>query len=167
MSARDQTAHLKVYTTPEIVARYAGMDSLSACEQRLFDTYLHPGQTVLDLGVGGGRTTPYLSRQASHYVGVDYSEEMIDACRSKFPHLQFNVADASGLSQFADASFDSVVSHTTELTAYRGRNEKGACANVIAFSKQAGSTSSHHTTRALCFLIGDGTGIACESCPAK
>ena len=34
---------------------------------------------------------------------------MIRACRSKFPHLRFNVADASDLSQFADASFDSVV----------------------------------------------------------
>lgn len=109
MSARDQAAHLKVYTTPEIVARYAGMDSLSACEQLLFGTYLQPGMTVLDLGVGGGRTTPYLSCHASHYVGIDYSEEMVNACHNKFPHLQFNVADASDLSQFADASFDSVV----------------------------------------------------------
>lgn len=64
---------------------------------------------ILDLGVGGGRTTPYLSAIASRYVGVDYSEEMIRACRSRFPHLEFSVADASDLAQFADASFDSVV----------------------------------------------------------
>jgi len=109
MSARDQAAHLKVYNAPEIVAQYAGMDFLSACEQVLFDTYLEPGMAILDLGVGGGRTTPYLSRIASRYVGIDYSEEMIRTCRSKFPHLQFDVADASDLSQFGDTSFDSVV----------------------------------------------------------
>ena len=109
MSASDQAAHLKVYNTPEIVARYAAMDSLSACEQVLFDTYLRPGATILDLGVGAGRTTPHLSAIASRYVGVDYSEEMIRACRTRFPHLQFNVADAADLSQFADASFDAVV----------------------------------------------------------
>ena len=109
MSASDQAAHLRVYSAPEIVAQYAGMDSLSACEQLLFDAYLQPGKSILDIGVGGGRTSPYLCQRASRYVGVDYSEEMIRACRSRFPHLQFEVADASDLSQFADASFDSVV----------------------------------------------------------
>src|SRR5215471_249530 len=109
MSASDQAAHLKVYNTPEIVARYAAMDSVSACEQALFDSYLRQGMAILDLGVGAGRTTPHLSAIASRYVGIDYSEEMIRACRSKFPHLQFNVADASDLSQFHDASFDAVV----------------------------------------------------------
>jgi len=74
MSARDQAAHLKVYSAPEIVAQWAAMDSLTACEQLLFDTYLRPGMAILDLGVGGGRTTPYLSAIASRYVGVDYSE---------------------------------------------------------------------------------------------
>ena len=109
MSASDQAAHIKVYNTPEVVARYAAMDSLSACEQVLFDTYLRLGTTILDLGVGAGRTTPHLSSIASRYVGVDYSEEMIRACRTRFPHLQFNVADATDLSQFADASFDAIV----------------------------------------------------------
>lgn len=109
MSPSDQAAHLKIYSAPEIVAQYAGMDALSACEQLLFDKYLHPGMAILDLGVGGGRTTPRLSAIASRYVGVDCSAEMIGACRSKFPNLQFKIADASDLSQFADASFDSVV----------------------------------------------------------
>src|SRR5215470_12960135 len=83
MSASDQAAHLKVYNTPEIVARYAAMDSVSACEQALFDSYLRQGMAILDLGVGAGRTTPHLSAIASRYVGIDYSEEMIRACRMK------------------------------------------------------------------------------------
>jgi len=85
------------------------MDSLTPCEQHVFETYLRPGMAILDLGVGGGRTTPYLSSIASRYAGVDYSEEMTRACQSKFPHLPFTLADAADLSQFADASFDAVV----------------------------------------------------------
>jgi len=109
MSAGDQAAHLKLYSTPEVAAQYARMDSLSACEQHVFDNYLRPGMDILDLGVGGGRTTPYLSAIASRYVGVDYSEEMVLACRSRFPHLEFELADAADLSQFPDASFDAVI----------------------------------------------------------
>lgn len=109
MSSHHQSAHLEVYNTPEVVAQYAGMDSLSNCELALFESYLKPGMVILDLGVGGGRTTPYLSGVASRYVGLDYSEGMIATCRRRFPHLEFEVADASDLSRFPDASFDSVV----------------------------------------------------------
>jgi len=109
MSASDQAAHLKLYSTPEVAAQYARLDSLSVCEQYVFDNYLHPGTAILDLGVGGGRTTPYLSAIASRYVGVDYSEEMVQACRSKFPHLEFELADAADLSRFPDFSFDAVI----------------------------------------------------------
>jgi SAM-dependent methyltransferase len=64
---------------------------------------------VLDLGVGGGRTTPYLSRIAARYVGVDYSEAMVRACKRKFPTLDFVLADASDLSVFENDSFDAIV----------------------------------------------------------
>jgi SAM-dependent methyltransferase len=65
--------------------------------------------TILDLGVGGGRTTPYLSSIAGRYVGVDYAAQMIAACRKKFPRLEFEVANAADLSNFVSASFDAVV----------------------------------------------------------
>lgn len=151
MSASDQAAHLKLYTTPEVVAQYAAMDSLSACEQLLFDTYLQPGTAILDLGVGGGRTTPYLSRQASHYVGVDYSEEMVRICRSKFPHLQFNVGDASDLSQFADASFDSVVFSYNGLDCLAPREKRENCLRECHRVLKAGGIYilSSHNPRSL------------------
>lgn len=104
-----ETANLRVYRDPEVVAHYASLDYLTPCERFLFDTYLRPGAAILDLGVGGGRTTPYLSRKASHYVGVDYSQEMIHLCRAKFPQLEFRAADVSDLSEFPDGSFDSIV----------------------------------------------------------
>jgi SAM-dependent methyltransferase len=109
MSKNDQEVNRLIYARPEVAAVYAAMAGLTPCERLLFDTYLRPGMAILDLGVGGGRTTPYLSRIASHYVGVDYSEEMVHVCKSKFPDMQFEVADAADLSRFADASFDAVV----------------------------------------------------------
>ena len=101
--------NLQTYEAPEVAAHYAGLDYLSSCERLLFETYIGPDSAVLDLGVGGGRTTAYLADRASRYVGVDYAKAMVQACRSKFPGLEFVVADASDLSLFPDASFDAVV----------------------------------------------------------
>jgi ubiquinone/menaquinone biosynthesis C-methylase UbiE len=104
-----KTANLQIYRDPEVVSHYAALEYLTACEKFIFDTYLTPGMAILDLGVGGGRTTAYLSQRATRYVGVDYSEEMIRRCREKFPQREFLVADASDLSKFSDGSFDAIV----------------------------------------------------------
>ncbi len=104
-----KASNLQVYRDPDVVSHYAGLNYLTPCELLLFETYIKPGMEILDIGVGGGRTTSYLSDKASRYVGVDYSAEMIKTCRNKFPHLEFEVADASDLSGFSDASFDALV----------------------------------------------------------
>lgn len=103
------TANRRIYRAPEVAAHYAALEYLTPCERFLFDCYITPQMAILDVGVGGGRTTPYLSQMASHYVGVDYSEEMVRVCRKKFPRLEFRVADASDLPEFQDASFDVIV----------------------------------------------------------
>jgi len=64
---------------------------------------------ILDLAMGGGRTTPYLSGLASRYVGVDYAHEMVAVCRNKFPGLEFREAHAADLRLFEARSFDAVV----------------------------------------------------------
>jgi ubiquinone/menaquinone biosynthesis C-methylase UbiE len=104
-----KAANLEVYCDPAVVSHYAALNYLTPCERLLFETYIQPGMKILDIGVGGGRTTPYLADKASRYVGIDYSAEMIKTCRNKFQHLEFEVADASNLSRFSDASFDAVV----------------------------------------------------------
>ena len=103
------TANREVYNRQEVAAHYAELNYLTYCEQLLFDIYIKPGSAVLDLGVGGGRTTPYLSSRASRYVGIDYASEMIRACRQKFPGLEFLVAEASHLPDLASCSFDAIV----------------------------------------------------------
>jgi len=102
-------ANLEIYNRPDVAADYAVLDYLTPCERLLFDLHIKPGAAILDLGVGGGRTTPYLSSKASRYVGVDYAPEMIRACRQKYPGLEFLVAEASNLSALEASSFDAVV----------------------------------------------------------
>jgi SAM-dependent methyltransferase len=109
MHSQDRATNLQVYSAPEIATHYAALDYLTPCERFLFDAHIKPRMAILDIGVGGGRTTPYLSQKASRYIGVDYSEEMIRQCRHKFPDQEFVVTDASDLSEFSDASFDAIV----------------------------------------------------------
>jgi SAM-dependent methyltransferase len=108
-SVEDHNPNLSVYRDAETVAHYAGLNYVTSAERLLFDNHLKAGFAVLDLGVGGGRTTPYLSSIASDYIGVDYSEEMIGACRIKYPRLRFEVADAADLSLFANEFFETIV----------------------------------------------------------
>lgn len=68
------------------------------------------GRRVLDIGVGAGRTTPYLlNLRPEQYVGVDYAENMVLQCRERFPHTDFRVADARSMPEFGTGSFDFVL----------------------------------------------------------
>lgn len=107
--AKEKDLNLRVYNQSEVVAHYASLGYITPCEKTVFDKFIKPGGAILDLGVGGGRTTPYLSGLASRYVGVDYAPEMLAACRRKFPRHEFLLADATNLAAFADRSFDTVV----------------------------------------------------------
>jgi len=99
----------EIYNAPGVTAYYGALDYLTQCERLLFETYIPVGSSILDLGVGGGRTTRFLSQGAARYLGIDNAPAMIEACRTKFPGLDFRVGDAADLSSFAPASFDVVV----------------------------------------------------------
>ena len=109
MNDPSAATNLQTYDAPSVAAHYAALEYLTPCERLLFATYIQPDSAVLDLGVGGGRTTAYLATLASRYVGVDYAPAMIKACQEKFPGLEFVVADAANLSAFPDSSCDAVV----------------------------------------------------------
>ncbi len=104
-----QDTNLATYERPDVVAFYDGLAELQPCEERVFSEYIPRGRRILDLGVGGGRTTPRLSSNASEYVGLDYARDMVARCRAKFPKQRFEVGDAADLSRFAEGSFDVIV----------------------------------------------------------
>jgi ubiquinone/menaquinone biosynthesis C-methylase UbiE len=101
--------NLEIYNGPVVVDHYVRLEYLSACEQILFESFLKRGMSILDIGVGGGRTTAFLSGLASRYVGIDYALAMVSACRQKFPDREFQVAHAADLRKFESESFDAVV----------------------------------------------------------
>ena len=99
------------YERPAIVAKYAAAATLPPAEVRLLQRYEADiiGKHVMDLGVGAGRTTPFLASRAASYVGIDFSQRMVDACRQRFPHWRFCRGDARDLSDHAAQSYNFVL----------------------------------------------------------
>lgn len=67
------------------------------------------GQPILDLGVGGGRTVPYLTSLGGDYVAADYLPEMVALTRSRYPGVRVERMDARDLSGFDAGAFSVVV----------------------------------------------------------
>jgi SAM-dependent methyltransferase len=97
-------ANPDVYNRADVAEFYRSSERLHEAEEYLFERYIAPGSDTIDIGVGGGRTTPALSKFAKNYLGIDYSSAMVDVCRQRFPHLSFACADATNLSDIADDS---------------------------------------------------------------
>ena len=94
------TSMKDVYRTPEMVARYRWMAAQGLTSPETFCLSLVPASnrgSVLDIGIGGGRTTGPLSEMFGGYVGVDYSEEMVEAAKSLFPSADLRTMDARNL----------------------------------------------------------------------
>ena len=73
----------QTYTDRSIVRYYARLTALQPAERTIL-TLLQKRLSkmkMLDLGVGAGRTTNYFAPLVAEYIGVDYSAEMIAACR--------------------------------------------------------------------------------------
>jgi ubiquinone/menaquinone biosynthesis C-methylase UbiE len=109
------TRNEQVYRHPGVAADYARMSILFPPEETILRLMLPELRTarMLDLGVGGGRTTLHFARCAREYVGADYSESMICECQRRFATypdpLSFVVCDARSLQMFASGSFDFIL----------------------------------------------------------
>lgn len=98
-----------LYARADIVSHYQSVRGLLPPEKYLFGRYVRAGMEVLDIGVGGGRTSAYLSTGAKRYLGIDYSAEMVAAAQRRHPMLMFAQGDATDLSSLPDASFDAAI----------------------------------------------------------
>lgn len=77
--------------------------------QFLFNDYVIPGDKILDLGCGNGRFFESLKDRDIDYIGVDFSEKLIEIARKKYPGTKFQTADALDLS-FPNNYFDKIYS---------------------------------------------------------
>lgn len=98
---------------PGLVAFYAADQVLQPAEARIL-AELQPRMapwSMLDIGIGGGRTTRHFAPLVAQYTGIDIAPGMVAHCRRSFaaPHCRFEVADVRDLSPLGGACFDFVL----------------------------------------------------------
>lgn len=71
------------------------------------------GLRALDIGCGTGRSTRFLRSLGFYAVGVDISQEMVRRAHEIDPEGDYRLVEDADLSQFADESFDLVLSAFT------------------------------------------------------
>ena len=142
---RNQSA----YAAARLVQHYTQLSALQPAEQTVLDR-LHerlPTMKMLDIGVGGGRTTKHFAAIVANYVGIDYSAAMIAACKKRFATssqtVLFEVCDARNLSRFQDHSFDLIlfsfngidyISHADRLKVFQEVSRVGKPGGYFCFS---------------------------------
>jgi len=110
-----ETKSKTTYLSPEVIDYYANYGTLQAPEEAIFKI-LKPKLSearMLDIGVGGGRTTVFFAPEVKSYTAIDYSEGMIERCKQRFserfPEANFFVGDATNLDEYQDGSLDFVL----------------------------------------------------------
>jgi SAM-dependent methyltransferase len=65
-------------------------------------------QPILDLGVGAGRTVPFLRALTADYTAIDFVPAMVELARKRYGGIDVQVGDARDLSRFSDERFTMV-----------------------------------------------------------
>ena len=99
----------------DVAAGYAHESDLQPPEETILRNMLPllPTSRMLDIGIGGGRTTIHFAKRVREYVGTDYSESMVAACEQRFSehpdNVSFKVCDARSMEMFEADSFDFIL----------------------------------------------------------
>ncbi len=96
---RRERRNRDTYSRPDVVQWYAAQSGLQPGERALLTAYRDELENalLLDIGMGGGRTTEALLPLAGRYVGVDYAAPLVEAARQRFPQVDLRWADAREL----------------------------------------------------------------------
>lgn len=110
---------------PNVVSEYE-RDTWSRCADNYIDTFagitqetvallieageIQAGSKVLDIGSGPGNIAGQLAKVGASVTGVDFSSEMVETAKKRYPQISFKLADAEELPFEAD-SFDAVVAN--------------------------------------------------------
>jgi SAM-dependent methyltransferase len=99
------------YLKKEIAGAYISENRLLKAEEVIFEKIQDEikEKAVLDIGVGGGRTSNYLKELTNDYIGIDYSRVMVEGCKKQYPAINIICCDARNMSIFEDGQFDLVL----------------------------------------------------------
>ncbi|MCD4669444.1 MAG: class I SAM-dependent methyltransferase [Actinomycetia bacterium] len=104
--------HKILYNSESISRDYAARDYLEPAERTVLEMLGPelPGMDMLDMGVGGGRTTKYFAPLAGNYTGADYAVAMVDICLDKYGNdYYFLNCDVRDMKELPDNSYDFVL----------------------------------------------------------
>jgi ubiquinone/menaquinone biosynthesis C-methylase UbiE len=99
--------NLQVFKTPAAVDEYS-VYRLDPEEKYLFAKYYKPGDTILDLACGLGRTTLLLYEMGLSVRGLDASEVFINTARRRLPYLDLRVGSYDRIEE-PDSAFSHVL----------------------------------------------------------
>lgn len=103
--------NIDAYSSGEIIAYYSRQKpDLQPAEKAILEVLQHklPECTMLDIGVGAGRTTAFFAPLVKHYTGIDYAVGMVEVCKKIYPAYRFEEGDVRHL-QFEGNTFDFVL----------------------------------------------------------
>jgi SAM-dependent methyltransferase len=105
-----EEANRRTYARKNVVSSYV-QEGLLPGEERLFAKLNDAlaGKRVLDIGVGGGRTTAALLRVADSYAAVDYSPGCVEVVKQRYGLEAVHCADAREMPMFDDGAFDFIL----------------------------------------------------------
>lgn len=81
---------------------YFGEDWEFINEMQEFVAQFSEKATVLDLGCGSGYITNYLHNQNLNSIGLDFSKEMINIAKTKYPNIEFLLANFVNIENYFD-----------------------------------------------------------------
>ena len=117
--------HKILYDTETVSREYASRDYLEPAERTVLEI-LKPeisGMDMLDMGVGGGRTTKYFAPLVKNYTGADYATAMIDVCLEKYGNDYFFFGcDARSMKEVPDSIYDFILFSYNGIDSFQQRD---------------------------------------------
>jgi len=115
MNTIDAVKDKQVWNSEKVIHTYASVADLQKPEEAILNVLRSrlPQWRMLDLGIGGGRTTVHFEPLVYEYHGTDYAERMVEACLQRFPkagpRTRFFVLDATQMVGVPDHYYDFVL----------------------------------------------------------
>jgi SAM-dependent methyltransferase len=111
MAIQAPEVNRRTYRKTRVVKSYRQFDELFPAEEQIFRRFDKQfSGAVLDIAIGGGRTTRALLPKAASYIGFDFSQGMVDLAKNKYPQAEIIQLDMRETAQrLAGRSFDAIL----------------------------------------------------------
>ena len=141
-----------IYNSKAVVNTYCATHELLGPEKTIIQLFNSRWKDwrLLDIGIGGGRTTEHFAPLVKEYVGFDYAEAMVKACQEAFrnlgEHVNIQLSDARSMPEFETGYFDFVLFSFNGLDAVSHEDRAKALKEMKRVSKKGGFLffSSHN-----------------------